>query len=41
MRMRRPMTLNPASIYKVYENSEEYTGPDTAGLEELTLSVGV
>ena len=33
--------LTPPPSTKYTENSEEYTGPDTAGLEGLTLSVGV
>ena len=34
-------TLTPPPSIKDTEISEEYTGPNTAGLEELTLSVGV
>ena len=34
-------TLKPCPIYNVTENSDEYTGPLAAELEELALSVGV
>ena len=41
MRMCTMFTLKPRPIYNVTENSDEYTGPLAAGLEELALSVGV